>query len=227
MHTFKINADCSSSIPSVSHPIYHQFSALPNASSFAIPSNPFVHVVYSSWSDLIEEVRSAVRQQPVTNLLSKLLLDSFLFNFANQISITYPLQLIRLFFQQSSSVLTRSDLAVVQRILRWYRSMLPNGLPEERMAVFLRKVLHPWCTNQLWSRPVPIDTKQTINEMLLDLCCSINHSICLQHIFNRNDPYVLLQFLSTNEPTCSLRSCPIVHFRDPLFSRSAGQSIDE
>jgi hypothetical protein len=205
MHLFKFNPNCSTSIPPI-HPItYHflndsssvnhlQLSA--NISSILIPLNPFIHLFYPSWTNLIDEIKTIRSQQ--SHYLPRLLFDSFLFNLANQISIEYPLQLINLFFQQSLSFLTKNDFVLLNQILRWYRSILSQSL-EEKFLIYLRKILQPFCLNQLWTKQILLDSKQyhqqIINEILLELCCSINHSICLQQISNRNDPQILMQFI--------------------------------
>jgi hypothetical protein len=165
-----------------------------------ISLNPFIHLFPSSWNRLIDELKSLRLQQ--LNLISRVLFDSFLFNLANQLSIEYPLQIIHLFFQQSFSTFTRNDLLIVQKILRWYRSIISDNL-EEKFIFYLRKLLHPFCSNQLWIKQIFINHKQLnqqiINEILFELCCSINHAICLQQISNRNDPQILIQFLFPNQ----------------------------
>jgi len=209
MYLFKFNPNCSTSIPSI-HPITYRFlnnsssinhfEISSNISSILIPLNPFIHIFYSSWNRLIDEIKSFRSQQ--LNIFSKVLFDSFLFNLANQISIEYPLQLINLFFQQSLSILTKNDLILINKILKWYRSILSNSL-EEKFVNFLRKILNPFCLNHLWTRQILIDIKhynqQIINDILLELCCSINHSICLQQISNKNDPQILIQFIFHNQ----------------------------
>ncbi|CAF4525432.1 unnamed protein product [Rotaria sp. Silwood1] len=207
MYLFKFNSNCSSFIPSI-HPIIchllndssslsiNSFEFVPNSSSILIPFNPFIHIFYPSWNHLLDEIKNFHHQQ--LNIFSKLLFDSFLFNLANKISIKYSLQLINLAFQQT---LTKADLFIMNKILKWYRSMLSNSL-EEKFLSFLRKILNPLCVNQLWTRQILIDIKysnqQLINDILLELCCSINHSICLQQISNRNDPQILIQFIFNN-----------------------------
>ncbi|CAF0932324.1 unnamed protein product [Rotaria sordida] len=207
MYLFKFNSNCSLSISSI-HPIIYHFlndsslsinflELFSNSSSILIPLNPFIHIFYPSWNYIIDEIKIFHHQQ--LNIFSKLLFDSFLFNLANKISIKYSLQLINLFFQQS---FTKNDLLVINKILKWYRSMLSN-LYEEKFLIFLRKIFNPFCLNQLWTRQILIDIKyynqQIINDIFLELCCSINHSICLQQISNRNDPQILIQFIFNNQ----------------------------
>jgi len=201
MHLFKLNPNCSMSISlsDFSSSINH-LQIPSNFSSISIPLNPFIHIFYQSWNRLIDEIKPLRQRQQQINSFSKLLFDSFLFNLANQISIEYPLQLINLFFQQSLSILTKNDFIFINKILKWYRSILSNSL-EEKFVNFLRKILNPFCLNHLWTRQILIDIKhynqQIINDILLELCCSINHSICLQQISNRNDPQILVQFIFT------------------------------
>ncbi|CAF2865135.1 unnamed protein product [Rotaria sp. Silwood2] len=208
MYLFKFNPNCSLTISSIHPMVYHllndsssslinSFDIFSNSSSILISLNPFIHIFYPSWNHVIDEIKIFRHQQ--LNTFSKLLFDSFLFNLANKISIKYSLQLINLFFQQS---LTKSDLLIISKIVKWYRSML-SKLLEEKFLIFLRKILNPFCLNQLWTRQILIDIKysnqQIINDILLELCCSINHSICLQQISNRNDPQILIQFIVNNQ----------------------------
>ncbi|CAF2135172.1 unnamed protein product [Rotaria magnacalcarata] len=212
MHLFKLNQNCSLPISSTHPIVYHRLNdsflsvmnssqIFSNSSSFLIPFNPFIHMFYSSWNHLVDEIKILLHHQPFHSF-SKLLFDSFLFNLANQISIKYSLQLINLFFQQPIISITKNDLVLIHKILQWYRSMLSNSF-EENILVFLRKILNPYCSNQLWTRQLLIDVKyynqQIINDIFLELCCSINHSICLQHIPIRNDPQILLQFIFNNQ----------------------------
>jgi hypothetical protein len=170
------------------------------SSSNVISLNPFIHLFPPSWNRLIDELKSLRLQQ--SNVISRILFDSFLFNLANQLSIEYPLQIIHLFFQQSFSTFTKNDLLILQKILKWYRSILSDNL-EEKFLIYLRKLLHPFCSNQIWIKQIFINHKhsnqQIINEILFELCCSINHSICLQQISNKNDPQILIQFLFSNQ----------------------------
>jgi len=203
MYLFKFNPNCSTSISSI-HPITYRFlnnsssinhfEISSNISSILIPLNPFIHIFYSSWNRLIDEIKNFRSQQ--LNIFSKVLFDSFLFNLANQISIEYPLQLINLFFQQSLSILTKNDLIILNKILKWYRSILFNSF-EDKFVNYLRKILNRFCLNQLWTKQIL--NQQIINDILLELCCSINHSICLQQISNRNDPQILIQFIFHNQ----------------------------
>lgn len=208
-HLFKFNSNCSVSISSIHPLIYHflndslstnSLGTFANSLSIVIPLNPFIHIFYSSWNHLIDELKQ-IRYQHL-NSFTKLLFDSFLFNFANQISIKYPLQLINLFFQQSITTITKHDLFVINKILKWYRSMLSHSM-EEKFLNFLRKIINPFCINHLWTRQIAMDIKhinqQIINDILLELCCSIDHSICLQQISNKNDPQMLIQSILNNQ----------------------------
>lgn len=207
MKLFKFNENCSlpvssfhpitySSINDSSYSILNSTETFSNSTKILIPLNPFIHFYNPSWNDEIKSIRYYH-----FNTFSKILFDSFLLNLANQISIKYPLQLINLFFQQSLTTITKNDLLVISKILKWYRSILSNSF-EEKFINFLRKILNPSCSNQLWSQQIFADIKYSnqpsINDILLELCCSINHPVCLLHIPNRNDPQILLQFIFNN-----------------------------
>ena len=114
---------------------------------------------------------------------------------------------VKVYFQQSRSIIKKNDLSIMNKILHWYRSMLFHSF-EGKFLRFLRQILNPFCLNQLWSRKILIDIEshdqQIVNDLFLDLCCSINHSICLQQISNKNDPQVLLQFIFNNQQIGSI-----------------------
>ena len=191
MRVFKFNPNCSSAIAPV-HPInyrllsnstIYQLTPVLNHSSLIIPSSPLIHLVNPSWDRLLDEIRFTRSSQSYP--LKRFLFDSFLFNLANQLSITYPLELLKITFQQSLSISNPTDWIVVQKIMQWYRSMLTDALAE-KFLLFLRRFFNPVCANQLSST-------YAMNEVLFEVCCSLNHSICLQHVSNRLDPSSFLQ----------------------------------
>ena len=206
----------------------HYLQSNTNISLNLIPLNPFIRYFPSSWNQIIDELKSLRLQQ--SNLISRILFDSFLLNLANQLSIEYPLQIIQLFFQQSFSTFTKNDLLIVQRIIKWYRSIISDNL-EEKFVAYLRKLLHPFCSNQVWSKQIFTNHKQSnqqiINEILFELCCSVNHAICLQQISNRNDPKILIQFLFRNQRFGKISKFSIFFYLYVLFLDSISMKLNQ
>ena len=207
MQLFKFDPNCSSSISSI-HPINYRLpgdsSIYPltptvNHSLLILPSSPLIHLFYPSWDRVLDEMRLARSSQSST--LKRLLFDSFLFNLANQISVVYPLELMKITFQQSLSMSSQPDWVILQKIIQWYRSMLIDGLAE-KFLLYLRRLLNPFCPNQL-------SFTYAVNEILFELCCSINHSICLQHVSNKLDTSLFLQSILHHQ---ALGQFTVLHF---------------